>query len=121
MLVMLALRSGSGTHVPVFTLVRLMLVMMALRPGSGMLWPEEGRLMLLMPAFQPVSEIFATRGTADAHDACLEPAELHVLSQEVQLLLVMLVLRPQSAIHWPRELRLMLLMPVCTPVSDIHN
>ena len=23
-------------------------------------------------------------------------------------------------IHWPRELRLMLLMPVCTPVSDIH-
>ena len=77
--------------------------------------------MLLMPAFQPVSEIFATRGTADAHDACLEPAELHFLSREVQLLLVMLVLRPQSAIHWPRELRLMLLMPVCTPVSGIHN
>ena len=59
MLVMLALRSGSGTHVPVFTPVRLMLVMLALRPGSGMLWPEEGRLMLMMPAFQPVSEIFA--------------------------------------------------------------
>ena len=32
-------------------------------------------------------------------------------------MLVMLALRPQSAIHWPRELRLMLLMPVCTPGS----
>ena len=35
-------------------------------------------------------------------------------------MLVMLALRPRSAFHWPRELRLMLLMPVCTPVSDIH-
>ena len=79
--------------------------------------------MLMMPAFQQVSEIFATRGTADAHDACLEPTKLQFLSQEVRLMLVRLALRPQSAIYRPRELRLMLLMPVCTPVtvSDIYS
>ena len=35
-------------------------------------------------------------------------------------MLVMLALSPPSAIHWPRELQLMLMMPVSTPVCDIH-
>ena len=75
--------------------------------------------MLMMPAFQPVSEIFATRGTADAHDACLEPRELRffVAGSAADARVVGF----KAAECQPRELRLMLLMPVCTPVSDIHS
>ena len=54
-----------------------MLVMLALRPGSGMLWPEEGRLMLMMPAFAGEWDLFVTKGKDDAHDGGFEPMESH--------------------------------------------
>ena len=48
-----------------------------------MLWPEEGRLMLMMSAFQPVSDIH--------------------LPQKEQMMLTMLALSPRSCIFGRRK------------------
>ena len=55
-----------------------------------MLWQEEGRLILMMPAFAGEWDLFVTKGKDDAYDGGFEPMELHFLSPEVRLMLVML-------------------------------
>ena len=74
----------------------------------------------MMPAFQPTSNIFLPqKGTADGHDAGLQFAETHLLVAGSAADARDAGLDCGVAIHWPRKLRLMLMMLALNPRSHI--
>ena len=77
--------------------------------------------MVMMPALQPTSNIFLPqKGTADGHDAGLEFAETHLLVAGSAADARDAGLDSGVAIHWPRKLWLMLMMPAFQPMSDVY-
>ena len=124
--VMLALWPGSAIRWP--QKLRLMLMMLVCDRVSDTYLPQKGTADSHDAGLEfAESHLLVAASAADARDAGLKAGKCHPLatetaddahdaglesaifwSQEVLLMLVMLASRPGNAIHWPRELRLML-------------